>query len=300
LPDVNAQGGGIAPSGADARDGASGMARAFPFPPAEIFAGEFTRVAFFGGIYSNYLALEAAFASARALGAEAIFALGDFGAFGPYPDRALDLLRENRAICLRGNYEEALVEAAEDCRCGYVDPRDNHYARLSYDYTAARTSAHHKTWMAGLPAHLRLTLGGKRVLGCHGSPRKVNEFLWESASSDAFLRRLLREHGADLIVCTHTGLPWARFLEAGRGLVNAGALGRPANDGRLDVSYALLEAAEGNIKVTQVPVAYDYGRLAREMRVEGLPPEFIETIVTGWWTTCLEILPAKERARGRF
>ena len=41
-------------------------------------------------------------------------------------------------------------------------------------------------------------------------------------------------------------------------------------------------------------------RFAREMRSEGLPSEFIETIETGWWTTCLEILPAKERARGKF
>jgi hypothetical protein len=40
--------------------------------------------------------------------------------------------------------------------------------------------------------------------------------------------------------------------------------------------------------------------LAREMEKEDLPPEFIETIRTGWWTTCLEILPAKERSRGKY
>jgi hypothetical protein len=36
------------------------------------------------------------------------------------------------------------------------------------------------------------------------------------------------------------------------------------------------------------------------MRAEHLPAEFIETIETGWWTTCLEILPAKERAHSKF
>ena len=36
------------------------------------------------------------------------------------------------------------------------------------------------------------------------------------------------------------------------------------------------------------------------MEEESLPREFVETIRTGWWTTCLEILPAKERARGRY
>jgi hypothetical protein len=36
------------------------------------------------------------------------------------------------------------------------------------------------------------------------------------------------------------------------------------------------------------------------MEAEALPSEFAETIRTGWWTTCLENLPAKERRRGRF
>jgi hypothetical protein len=36
------------------------------------------------------------------------------------------------------------------------------------------------------------------------------------------------------------------------------------------------------------------------MGQEKLPEEFIETIATGWWTTCLEILPVKERMRGKY
>ena len=27
---------------------------------------------------------------------------------------------------------------------------------------------------------------------------------------------------------------------------------------------------------------------------------FIETLRTGWWTTCLEVVPPRERSRGRF
>jgi len=47
-------------------------------------------------------------------------------------------------------------------------------------------------------------------------------------------------------------------------------------------------------------IHYDYEALAEEMKEEGLPEEFIETILSGWWTTCLEILPSKERARGKY
>ena len=40
-------------------------------------------IAVFGGVYSNYLALEAVCRDAKGRGAEALFCLGDLGAFGP-------------------------------------------------------------------------------------------------------------------------------------------------------------------------------------------------------------------------
>jgi sulfatase maturation enzyme AslB (radical SAM superfamily) len=49
-----------------------------------------------------------------------------------------------------------------------------------------------------------------------------------------------------------------------------------------------------------VPVAYNWRAQAASMRAAGLPEPFVETIETGWWTTCLEIVPAAERSRGRF
>jgi predicted phosphodiesterase len=262
--------------------------------------GTFRRIALFGGIYSNYLALSRAIAIAREQGVDAIVALGDFGAFGPHPDRTVEILREEGIPAIQGNYEESLASGADDCHCGYTDPRDNEYAQLSYDYTNQNTSAAHKAWMGTLPSHARLTVAGRRILVCHGSPRKINEFLWETTTSRAFVARLLDHHRADVIVCTHTGLHWSRFLSPGRGIVNAGALGRPANDGAQNVWFAILEERGGGLAAEFVPVDYDHARLAREMREEKLPREFVETIETGWWTTCLESLPAKERARGRF
>jgi predicted phosphodiesterase len=262
--------------------------------------GSFGRVALLGGIYSNYLALGEALKIARARGAEAVMALGDFGAFGPHPDRTVEILRGEGLFAIQGNYEESLSSAADDCHCGYTDPRDNHYAQISYDYTRGRTSAEHKAWMATLPRHARFSIGGSRVLLCHGSPRRINEFLWSSTTPEAFIRKLLRDFDTDVVACTHTGIHWQRFVDAGRGVVNVGALGRPANDGRTNVWFTLLESAPEGLRVEFVPVPYDHERLAREMREEKLPEEFVETVLTGWWTTCLEILPQKERAAGRF
>lgn len=257
------------------------------------------RVALLGGLYSNHLGLAAALEIARQRKVDAVLALGDFGGFGPHPDRTLELLRAAGAFALQGNYEESLAGGSGDCGCGYTDPRDNHYAQISYDYTRDHTSADHVRWMAGLPRHVRLTLGGRRVLACHGSPRRVNEFLWSSTTPAPFIERLLAEHDADVIACTHTGLHWQRLAD-GRGIVNAGAIGRPANDGNTHVWMAILDGSGGRFTAEHVPVPYDHPALAAEMRAEALPEEFVETVLTGWWTTCLEILPARERGLGRF
>lgn len=258
------------------------------------------RLAFFGGVYSNYLALEAALDDVQRRGADQIWCLGDLGAFGPFPDRVFPLLRDAGARCIQGNYDHSVGHGLDDCRCGYTDPRDNHFAQISYDYTLAHTSAENRAWMRALPPEARLELGPLRLLLCHGSPRKTNEFLWESTTSSHFLQRLLEEQAADVALGTHTGLRWRRSLNGDRQFINVGVLGRPENDGRTNVWYTLLEWTSGGLRIEFVPIEYDHRRLAREMRDEGLPVEFQETILTGWWTTCLEVLPAKERRRGRF
>ena len=255
-------------------------------------------VAVFGGVYSNHLALAAAIADARCRGADALICLGDLGAFGPHPDRVFPLLWDADIPVVRGNYDDSIARGLDDCQCGYTDPRDNHFARLSYRYTAENTGARERQWMATLPAEIRFRLGELRVLACHGSPRRVNEFLWESATPTHFLAHLARSFDADVILGTHTGIHWTRRFGPRGWYVNAGALGRPANDGRTEVWYALLRAPNGELEVEFVPVRYDHRGLAEEMRREGLPEEFVETILTGWWTTCLEILPARERQRG--
>jgi hypothetical protein len=259
------------------------------------------KVAIFGGVYNNYLALEATLEHARERGASEIYCLGDMGGFGPHPDRVFPLLHgADDLFVMQGNYDHSIGNRLEDCACGYEDPRDNYFAEISYAYTFENTAAEHKDWLRDLPANFERDWADKRVLMAHGSPRRTNEFLWESTSPDAFLRYLLDESAADVLFVTHTGIPWTRTLPDGRQVINVGAIGRPANNGKTTVDYALVDVFDDHIDVSLQEVAYDHQRLAAEMQDEGLPEEFVETILTGWWTTCVEILPAKERARGRY
>lgn len=264
--------------------------------------GPYSRIVVFGGIYNNSSALEALLAEARALRAEAIYCLGDFGGFGPSPEKVWPLLEEGGVLSIQGNYEESLASGRTDCNCGYADPRDNHFAVLSYGYTEQNCSQAYKDYMGSHPKRRRVRVGDRELLLVHGSPRRVNEFLFASTTPEPYLELLLDQEGADAILCTHSGLQWQKHLASGRDVVNVGVIGRPANDGTQNVWYSLIEASAGGLglKITPRPLHYDYERLAREMEREQLPPEFIATIRTGWWTTCLEILPARERAASRF
>lgn len=258
--------------------------------------------AFFGGIYNNYLALATAIDDAHSRGAEKLFCLGDLGAFGPYPDRVFPLLIENDVQTVQGNYDHSIGNGLNDCQCGYTDPRDNRFAQISYDYTQANTTPTNCEWLKQLPTEIRFEVAGLRFLLCHGSPRKTNEFLWESTTSTHFLNRLADEFQADVILGTHTGLHWSRELSEDRLFVNVGVLGRPANNGQTNVWYALVDVSvlqeKPRVNLKFIPVKYDWKRLVAEMQSEELPVEFQETIRSGWWTTCLEVLPAKERSRG--
>jgi hypothetical protein len=141
--------------------------------------------------------------------------------------------------------------------------------------------------MAGLDVHF-----------VHGSPLVLNDFFWESLD-EAEVELRVKQSGADVLCCTHTGLPWIKRV--GEALVvNVGALGRPANDGRREVWYAVIDLDEGVAEAELVPLAYDWQAHAASMRAAGLPEPFVETVETGWWTTCLEVVPPRERSRGRY
>lgn len=274
--------------------------RTAPLADATPVEGPWSRIAVFGGVYNNHFALLELLEDATRRGAEAVYCLGDLGGFGPSPETVRPLLGQGGVLAIQGNYEESLAAGREDCNCGYTDPRDNHFAGISYGYTERRCSDGFKAWMGSLPRRRRVRVGDRELLLIHGSPRRINEFLFESTSPVPFLEVLLDQNRCDGILATHTGLHWHRRLPSGRDVVNVGVIGRPANDGNTHVWYAMLEAREGGLGVELVPLPYDHRALAAEMRSEGLPEEFVETILTGWWTTCLEILPARERAASRY
>ncbi len=259
--------------------------------------GEKDRIVCAGGVYSNWYALTAFLEAAGETPRGDTYCLGDLtGGFGLYPERTLIALKKSGLHVLQGNRDYTVGHDEEECGCGYTSPRDNQFAQISFDLSRRGVGGPLKSWLRALPHQVNLRLGSQRVRLCHGSPRSMNEFLWESLPDD-FYRELLDEAEADVIVCTHSGLQWTREVAPGRWIVNCGVLGKPPNDGTREVWYAILEAGE---EPRLVPLTYNWMALATEMERGGLPSEFVTGIREGWWACCYDILPDAEKTRGKY
>src|SRR5207344_2544470 len=82
-----------------------------------------------------------------------------------------------------------------------------------------------KDFMRDLPFDLRFELDCKRVRLVHGSPRKVNEYLFEDKPARTF-ERIAALADCDVLVFGHTHKPWIHDY-AGIRFVNCGAAGKP-------------------------------------------------------------------------
>src|SRR4029079_4509295 len=104
---------------------------------------------------------------------------------------------QGRALASQGNSEESLASGREDCNCGYTDPRDNHFAEISYRYTARNCSPEFKVWMGLLSPRRRVRVERRQRLLSHASPRPINEFLFHSTAPVPFLEVLLDQNRCD-------------------------------------------------------------------------------------------------------
>ena len=107
----------------------------------------------------------------------------------------------------------------------------------------------------------------------HGSPRKVNEYLFEEKPARLY-ERLAAAEEADVLVFGHTPKPWVHEY-GGVLFVNCGSVGKP-KDGDPRGAFAILSDRE----VTIERVDYDAKAVANEVAAAGLPTELADKLVS--------------------
>lgn len=235
------------------------------------------RTALLADIHANWEALEACLDHAREHGAEGRAFLGDLVGYGADPGRVVDVVMHSvgeGGLAVLGNHDQAVAQV--QTRFMNAD------ARQVIDWTRARLTETHRSFLGGLP----LTLERGSCLYVHANAWDPGRWEYLTGAYDAgrSFRATHRRH----TFCGHVHRPTLYHLSPSgtvshfdpvpatgiplgsrrQWLAIAGSVGQP-RDGIPAASYAVFDDATAVLTFYRVP--YDAEEAARKVRAAGLP-----------------------------
>ncbi len=254
------------------------------------------RIALFGDIHANLPALEACLESIEGQKPDAIYCLGDLVGYNVWPNEVINEIRRRRIPTIAGNYDQGIGLTSDDCGCAYKTEPEKEMGRMSISYTNAVILADERKYLSTLPAHIRIAfqLNDKpfNLLLVHGSPRKINEYLFEDRDEKNMIS-IMEQADAHIMCFGHTHKPYHRILTTGavggmRHAINIGSVGKP-KDNNPKGCYVILSFDAGislynmdAIKVEFIRFDYDVEKAARAIEESILPDAYADMLRRGY------------------
>jgi len=253
------------------------------------------RIALFSDIHANLPALEACLQSIDEQRPDAIYCLGDLVGYNIWPNEVVNEIRRRGIPTIAGNYDQGIGLMSDACGCAYKTDTERDMGKISISYTNTLVQPAERHYLRTLPAHIRvefrLSEGQQlNLLLVHGSPRKINEYLFEDRDEKSLLR-IMKEADADILCFGHTHKPYHRILPAEPGhpphfrhAINTGSVGKP-KDGDPRGCYVILSinpesspASKDTVEVRFVRFGYDVERAAKAVENSPLPNEYADML----------------------
>ena len=238
-----------------------------------------TRIAIFGDVHGNSEATARTLDAIDAVAPDAVYCLGDLVGYGARPSETIDLVRSRAIPTVIGNYDDGVGFDRDDCGCAYKDDGERERGQRSLMWSRGRVDPDRKAYLRALLPEIRVEVEGSRVRMVHGSPRRMNEYLFEDRDERS-LERIAAGADCDILVFGHTHIPWSRRI-GGVLFVNAGSAGKP-KDGDPRACWVSLTLTDGRVpEVAYHRVEYDIDAMARAIReAEGLPDHYARDLET--------------------
>lgn len=233
------------------------------------------RIAVFSDIHANLPALQSVLKDIRRTGVDVMVCLGDLVGYAPFPNEVIETVRDLEIPTIMGNYDQGVGFDLEDCGCAYRTEKEKALGQESLHWTRNTVTPKNKDFLRNLLPRYELEVGAFRFLFVHGSPRRINEYLFPDRPDSSFLHMMAGE-SANVLVCGHTHIPFFREVN-GLFIVNDGSVGRP-KDGDWRATWALLEVEE-KLRVSFCRCEYDLTLLKEAYPRSGLPGEFLEDLL---------------------
>jgi predicted phosphodiesterase len=219
------------------------------------------RVAILSDIHGNAVALEACLADLAASGgAERIVAAGDLCMDGPRPRKVLRRLKDAGANVVRGNTDR-MIALDDPAQYDEAERESIMWQRgaLGQDWVA---------WLGAAPMTVAIGTSADGLLITHATPAKDDEHVWPDAT-DEQLERITAGVVQRTIAFGHLHVPYVRTWRD-RTFVNVASAGLP-KDGDPRAHYAILTQQNGGWSVRSRRVAFDVGKVERQIRKSGMP-----------------------------
>lgn len=235
------------------------------------------RIAIISDIHANIGALEAVLDDLQRQNVEAMYCLGDLVGYAAHPNEVIDRIRRDGTPTIMGNYDDGVGFDRDECGCAYRDPEEQRLGDLSLRWTRRTVTSDRKDFLRSLQPEIRFEADGKRFRLVHGSPRRMNEYLFEDRPISSF-QRLAATSEADVLIFGHTHKPYTKRID-GVSFVNAGSVGKP-KDGNPLACYVVMDTG-GEVAVEFRRISYDIEAEATAIRDSSLPDKFAADIETG-------------------
>src|SRR5437867_4352484 len=173
------------------------------------------KIALFSDIHANLPALEAFFKDVEARKPDAVYCLGDLVGYNIWPNEVINEIRKRGIPTIAGNYDFGIGRTSDDCGCAYRTDKEKEMGAVSISFTNKIVKEEERKYLITLPAHIRiefqLNYDKLNLLLVHGSPRRINEYLFEDRDEKSMMR-IMEGADADVMCFGHTHKPYHRIL----------------------------------------------------------------------------------------
>lgn len=256
------------------------------------------KIALFSDIHANLPALEACLKSIEEQIPDAIYCLGDLVGYNIWANEVINEIRRRSIPTIAGNYDQGIGLMSNECGCAYKTEPEKDMGKISISFTNSIVKPDERKYLRTLPAHIKvefkLNEDKLNLLMVHGSPRRINEYLFEDRDEKSLLR-IMEDADADIMCFGHTHKPYHRILPTVsiekthfRHAINIGSVGKP-KDGNPQGCYVILNInADSNtltkdtVNVDFIRFDYDVEKAAKAVEDSPLPNEYAEMLRKGY------------------
>ena len=179
--------------------------------------------------------------------------LGDLVDYGPDPAPCVRWAMEHADYSIRGNHDHGVAQ-------GIPVSGDSGYrylTRVSRPLVWDALGHDERKYLIQLPLTQRLTLGGRRFLLVHGTPRDpLDEYLLKDPKVWA---KRVQNVEADIVCVGHSHMQFNLEVD-GTVVVNPGSVGQP-RDGDPRMAYAVIDDNRIELKRVEYPVGEAIARV---------------------------------------